>query len=76
MEASLRGSNGTTGNTRIGGVIECENCGWRSFEIPDDTSGDPLIKCRCRVTLGPIFSLRAFSNDQAHTTVKAKLVKD
>lgn len=55
------------------GLVVCENCAQSRFDIPADESGDPLIKCRCGIILGPIFSLRAFSNEEAHTIVRAKI---
>jgi hypothetical protein len=58
------------------GLIACTTCGQTSFEIPRNETGDPLITCTCGHLLGPIFSLRAFANDETHTLVNAKLVRD
>ena len=34
---------------------------------------DPSIKCICGNVLGPILSLRAMANDEAHTAANAEL---
>ena len=57
------------------GIVECSTCGSTRFAIPSYEKDDPLIICRCGTIVGPIVSLRAFSNGEAHTRVNASLQK-
>jgi NAD-dependent SIR2 family protein deacetylase len=57
------------------GTVECAKCGSTRFNIPSSEKDDPLIKCRCGATVGPIKSLRAFVHNEAHTHVNAKIKK-
>ena len=57
------------------GIVECATCESTRFAIPSSENNDPLIKCRCGAIVGPIFSLRAFANGEAHAHVNANLQK-
>ena len=55
------------------GMIKCAACGATRFDVPRSEKDDPLIKCRCGATVGPIVSLRSFLNNEPHTRVNAKI---
>ena len=55
------------------GVLECAACDATRFDVPRSEKDDPLIKCRCGATLGPIVSLRSFANNELRTHVNAKI---
>ena len=55
------------------GTVECATCGSTRFDVPRSEKEDPLFKCRCGATVGPISSLRSFANNEAHTHVNAKI---
>lgn len=55
------------------GTMVCRKCGKDQFRVPHDESSDPIIECDCGTELGPIFSLRAMADGDAHTAVSAVL---
>jgi hypothetical protein len=55
------------------GLIACHTCGIDRFQLPDDEAFDPVIKCICGNVLGPVRSLRALADGEAHTGINADL---
>ena len=54
-------------------MVEYAACGATRFDVPRSEKDDPVIKCCCGATVGPIVSLRSFVNNEPHTRVNAKI---
>ena len=61
------------GKGTIIGNIKCPTCGNTVFELPDDDSDRPIVKCRCGTVLGPFGDLKAFAKNEPHTGINAKI---
>ena len=53
------------------GKICCSACQRNSFALPNTNNSEEVIQCECGNILGPLSSLKAKANGEAHTPVNA-----